>query len=83
MQEKKQAYYRLWLKIPNNLYHWFSQLKKEKAENLRIENRPDEYSILACLEKYDPETFEDFCMSFDYDTDSIKARETFEAVDKE
>ena len=44
---------------------------------------PSAYCVLSGLTKYDPETFEDFCGEFDYDTDSIKAEEVFEAVDKE
>lgn len=28
---------------------------------------PDEYDILACLQKYDPGTFENFCGEFGYD----------------
>ena len=44
---------------------------------------PSDYSILACLTKYDPGTFEDFCSSFGYDTDSRKAEKTYFAVQKE
>lgn len=44
---------------------------------------PSEYSVLACLTVYDPETFEDFCSEYGYSEDSIKALETFNAVDKE
>jgi hypothetical protein len=44
---------------------------------------PSEYSILACLTKYNPGTFEDFCSEFGYDTDSRKAEKTYQAVVKE
>ena len=44
---------------------------------------PDSYSVLACLTKYDPGTFEDFCNEFGYDVDSISATKTYEAVGKE
>lgn len=45
--------------------------------------QPTAYDLLACLEKNDPGTFEDFCGEFGYDTDSRKALETFLAVGKE
>jgi hypothetical protein len=41
---------------------------------------PSDYSVLACLQKYDCGTLEDFCSEFGYDTDSIRARKTYEAV---
>jgi len=34
-------------------------------------NEPTLYSVLACLQKYDVGTFEDFCNEFGYDTDNI------------
>jgi hypothetical protein len=45
--------------------------------------QPDAYSILACLEKYDPGTFENFCSECGYDTDSKKAETTYKAVLKQ
>lgn len=44
---------------------------------------PSKYSILACLQKYDVGTFEDFCSEFGYDTDSRRAKKTYKAVVKE
>jgi hypothetical protein len=44
---------------------------------------PSVYDVLACITKNDPEAFEDFCGEFGYNTDSIKALQTFNAVDKE
>lgn len=44
---------------------------------------PTAYSILACLIKYDPNTFEDFCSEFGYSTDSISAMGTYRAVKEE
>lgn len=44
---------------------------------------PNEYDILACLTKYDPGTFEDFCNEFGYGTDSKKAEKTYNAVKDE
>lgn len=46
-------------------------------------NGPTLYSVLACLTKYDPETFEDFCASYGYDNDSRKSEKTYKAVVKE
>jgi hypothetical protein len=46
--------------------------------------KPAEYDILACLFVSDKdETFSDFCDSFGYDTDSISARDTFNAVQEQ
>jgi len=44
---------------------------------------PTSYNILACLTKYEPGTFEDFCGEFGYDTDSKKAEKTYNAVKDE
>lgn len=44
---------------------------------------PTAYDVLACLTKYDPGTFENFCGDFGYDTDSRKAKKTYKAVVKE
>ena len=46
-------------------------------------NEPTAYDILTCLTKYDPNTFEDFCDNFGYNTDSISAVDTYKAVKKE
>lgn len=44
---------------------------------------PTAYDILACLEKYEVGTFEDFCDNFGYDLDSRSAKKTYKAVLKE
>lgn len=44
---------------------------------------PTLYDVLACLQKYDVGTFEDFCSEFGYDTDSRSAKKTYKAVVKE
>lgn len=41
------------------------------------------YDLLACLTKYDPGTFRDFCSEFGYDDDSMKAFSTYQAVQEE
>lgn len=45
--------------------------------------KPTAYSILACLTKYDPGSFADFCADYGYDTDSRKAEKTYFAVQEE
>lgn len=54
------------------------QLKKLKEEAV-----PDVYDVLACLQKYDIGTFEDFCSEFGYDEDSRTAERIYIAVVKE
>lgn len=44
---------------------------------------PTMYDILTCLTKYNPETFESFCMEYGYNPDSIKALNTYKAVKRE
>ena len=44
---------------------------------------PTLYDVLACLQKYDVGTFEDFCSEFGYETDSRNAKKTYKAVVKE
>jgi hypothetical protein len=46
-------------------------------------NEPTLYDVLACLQKYDVGTFEDFCGNFGYDEDSRKAEKIYKAVCKE
>lgn len=41
---------------------------------------PTMYDVLACLTKYDPGTFDDFCSSFGYNNDSISALQTYGRV---
>ena len=41
---------------------------------------PSEYDVLACLTKYDPESFTAFCHEFGYDTDSKSAEVIYNAV---
>lgn len=44
---------------------------------------PSVYDVLACLTKYDPGTFEDFCSDYGYDEDSRTAERIYFAVQKE
>lgn len=44
---------------------------------------PSVYDVLACLQKCDPGTFEDFCLDYGYDEDSRTAERIYFAVQKE
>ena len=46
-------------------------------------NEPTLYDVLACLQKYEVGTFENFCDEFGYDLDSSSAKKTYKAVVKE
>lgn len=45
--------------------------------------KPSPYSILSCIEKYDPESFENFCNNYGYSTDSRKAEKIYKAVKRQ
>lgn len=42
--------------------------------------KPSAYSVLACLDVDYSDDFADFCANYGYDTDSIKAKETYDGV---
>lgn len=44
---------------------------------------PSTYDVLAAITKNDPGTFQQFCDDFGYSSDSIKNRNTYDAVCKE
>jgi len=44
---------------------------------------PNSYDVLACLTKYDPGTFENFCDEFGYGTDSKNAEKIYFSVKEE
>lgn len=44
---------------------------------------PTAYDVLACLEKSDPGTFEEFCSEYGYSDDSIKATKLYGSVVRE
>lgn len=47
---------------------------------LRVIPNPTEYDILSCLTYYCPNDFEEFCMEYGYNSDSIKDLETYRRV---
>lgn len=44
---------------------------------------PTAYDVLSCLQKYDTDTFENFCSNYGCDTDSITALEIYKNCSKE
>lgn len=44
---------------------------------------PTPYDVIACIQKSEVGTFDDFCSDFGYDSDSRKAEETYHAVVRE
>lgn len=57
--------------------------RKQMDYNRKIAPKPSAYSVLACLTKNDPDTFENFCGDFGYNTDSRKAFDTYLVVQAE
>ena len=49
-------------------------------DNIHYPVPPSPYDILSCLEKYEYNSFEDFCNELGYDTDSKKAEKLYNAV---
>lgn len=66
----------------NLSYSEKNQAQKELAAEKKAAV-PSVYNVLACLTKYDPGTFEDFCSEYGYDEDSRTAERIYFAVQKE
>lgn len=65
----------------------FGQSLKDSTETVFFDNgrhddknKPRAYDVLACLQKNDPGTFEDFCSEFGYEEDSKAAEKIYIAV---
>lgn len=57
------------------------KIKLQKELRLKQQSaKPSEYDILACLQKSDVGTFDEFCSEFGYDNDSITAYKIYVAV---
>lgn len=56
---------------------------KEELQAKKAEATPNAYDVLACMTKYDPGTFEDFCCEYGYNEDSRTAEKIYFAVQKE
>lgn len=68
------------LYVKQNLQSDFGTVK---ADRIIRPVPPSEYSVLACLTKFDPGSFEDFCSEFGYNTDSEKADKVYSGVKEE
>jgi hypothetical protein len=64
-------------------WHLQSDFGAVKADHIKRPIPPSEYSVLSCLTKYDPGSFEDFCSEFGYDSDSKTADRVYAAVKAE
>lgn len=62
-------------------FDYWGSIKDKKNDFRGFPKFPTTYNILACLNTYeDGYTFEDFCSSNGYETDSIKAKKTYHLV---
>lgn len=61
----------------------FSGTFGDSINNTTKKIKPNSYDILACLTKYDPESFENFCSEYGYDNDKISHKKIYNAVAKE
>ena len=66
--------------VKHNFNHDFGNSSNDK---INFPKEPTLYDVLACLQKYEVGTFENFCDDFGYDNDSRTAKKTFKAVVKE
>lgn len=65
-------------------YKEFDRMKAyNKLKKLKEEAKVSRYDILACITKYNPGTFNEFCEEFGYDNDSMKAFKIYQAVCEE
>jgi hypothetical protein len=51
-----------------------------KHDHIKRPVPPSEYSVLACLTKYYPGSFEDFCSEYEYDPDSKTSDKVYAGV---
>ena len=58
----------------------YAFMNNGKSDVIHYPKEPTAYDILACLQKYDVGSFEDFCSDFGYDTDSRKAEKIYISV---
>jgi len=67
-----------------DVYDYFDKAHAQKQlKAAKKEAKPTAYNVLACLTKYDPGTFEEFCSDFGYSEDSRTAEQIYFAVVKE
>lgn len=57
--------------------------RRDAYKKLRKRTAPILYSVVACIQKHYPGSFENFCGDFGYDPDSRKALDIYIALQKE
>ena len=60
-------------KIEQHAQEIFHEIDRVSLYNTQNRLKPTTYDVIACLEWYPIFDFENFCLDFGYDTDSIKA----------
>ena len=58
----------------------YAFLNNGKSDLIHYPESPDAYDILACITKYNPGSFENFCDEYGYDTDSRTAEKIYNDV---
>ena len=61
---------------------FWDSIENTRKQSIKAVN-PSTYDVLACLTKYDPGTFEDFCSGYGYDEDSRTAERVYIDVIRE
>ena len=59
--------------------HNLNSYKISSSREIKPPKEPKPYDVLACLDVLYDDSFEDFCSSFGYDTDSIAAEKIYKA----
>ena len=57
--------------------------KKAREAKALVADKIKAYDVLCCLTKCEPGSFKNFCAEYGYDTDSISARDSWQAVCEE
>ena len=78
-----KQYRNIYICTLKNSLHRFIFTFGDSVQNTNNGEKPNEYDILSCLNKYPTDTFADFCSEFGYDDDSRKAFKTYKAVKRE
>ena len=63
--------------------HFKNDFSTVQNDSIKYPKEPNLYDVLACLQKYDVGTFEDFCGEFGYNQESKIAEKTYNLVIKE
>lgn len=83
LSENKKEYF---TKYPGQLRSYVKthfQFDLLPKDEIHVPVAPTAYNVLACIEKYIPEDFQDFCDNYGYDNDSISAKKIFKKVQKQ